>query len=224
MSWTKTVDRFKSPLAAQRMGLFVEALGRFETGRLLDLGAGHGRFSLLAADLGWQVTAVDARDARFPVDDRVRWVREDVRRYEIGDVDVVACLGLWYHLTLDDQITLAKAAYPLPLIIDTHVAVANKRHHAEFAKALTRMQRTNGLEGRFFTEPEGFEAEFGSPKSFWPTSESLRRQVVQAGYDYVYALYPPTRPDRMFFVVTVANRGAAAELDTLVGRYTPFID
>ena len=63
---------------ARRMQLFDALIGRFPEGRLVDLGAGHGQFSLRAADAGWSVTAVDARETRFPPDDRITWVRQDV--------------------------------------------------------------------------------------------------------------------------------------------------
>jgi 2-polyprenyl-3-methyl-5-hydroxy-6-metoxy-1,4-benzoquinol methylase len=35
-------------------------------GKMLDLGSGRGNFSVAAARLGWEVTAVDARTVRWP--------------------------------------------------------------------------------------------------------------------------------------------------------------
>ena len=67
-------------------------------------------FSIAAADAGWRVTALDARGDRFPEDGRVDWQVGDVRSADLGGYDVVACLGLFYHLTVDDQLDLLNAA------------------------------------------------------------------------------------------------------------------
>jgi hypothetical protein len=69
--------RHMDPIGARRFQLFDTLLGRFTPGKFLDLGAAHGKFSLRAADTGWSVTAVDARNDRFPADSRVHWITSD---------------------------------------------------------------------------------------------------------------------------------------------------
>ena len=46
--------------------IFRALLALLSPGKMLDLGAGKGNFSLSAAELGWMVTAVDARTVRWP--------------------------------------------------------------------------------------------------------------------------------------------------------------
>ncbi len=74
-------------------------LSLFPAGRLIDLGTGHGNLAIVAADLGWQVTGVDARTERWPDDERVTWIQGDIRHQASEEFDVVACLGVFYHLT-----------------------------------------------------------------------------------------------------------------------------
>src|SRR5699024_587042 len=73
----------RQTLAARRHILFDAALRAVVPGKLIDLGAGHGGYSRRAADAGWKVTAVDARDIRFPNDDRITWVRQDIRECDL---------------------------------------------------------------------------------------------------------------------------------------------
>jgi len=44
--------------------LFHSLISLLKPGRMLDLGSGRGNFSVLAAQLDWEVTAVDARTVR----------------------------------------------------------------------------------------------------------------------------------------------------------------
>jgi len=75
-----------------------------------------------AADGGWNVTAVDARDTRFPTDERITWVHQDVREADLTGYELILCLGLWYHLIIDDQLSLLQRMAGTPMILDPHVA------------------------------------------------------------------------------------------------------
>lgn len=223
-SWFETAERFGDPVGALRVALFIDLLGRFRRGRLVDLGAGHGIFSRVAADLGWEVTAVDARDERFPDDPRVAWVRSDIRAFTDQDLDaeVVACLGLWYHLTLDDQRALAACCAPRPLIIDTHLAMPSADDHPAHRDRLTRIHDRDGFAGRLYHE-RGMKtrptAAFGNEYSFWPTPATLERQLIEAGYDVVETISPAVAPDRRFVVARVIDTGARRRIDAEVSRY-----
>lgn len=204
------------------MALFLQILDRFPPGRLLDLGAGHGLFSRLAADVGWKVTAVDARDERFPVDARIEWVKQDIRECDVGGFDVVACLGLWYHLTLDDQLQLARRAAGTPLIVDTHIAVGRRAHPRQHRTRLSRVRQVDGFEGRFYGErdmQDRLTASFGNHSSFWPTEESLRTTLRTSGYDIIETFDPPVASDRRFFLATTISPERGASLDGHVGKY-----
>ena len=125
-----------------RLRIFDTMLGWFTPGRLVDLGAGHGAFSIRAADAGWDVTAVDARTTRFPDDARIRWVHQDVRETSLEGYDLIVNLGLFYHLTLDDQLTLLDRAAGTPMILDTHVATEEpNRYNLSEPRAPARLRR-----------------------------------------------------------------------------------
>ncbi len=182
---------------ARRMQLFDALIGRFPEGRLVDLGAGHGQFSLRAADAGWSVTAVDARETRFPPDDRITWVRQDVRTFELGGFDLILCLGLFYHLTIEDQVALLDRAAGTPMIIDTHLATAKPTHR------LSAPVTALGYRGRLYSE-EGWEdretASWQNDASFWPRPREFYRMLAEHGYPTVFAGVPWVTTDRTFFL------------------------
>jgi hypothetical protein len=179
---------------ALREGWFRRMLGPFPPGRLIDLGAGHGAFSLMAADMGWTVTALDARKKRFQDDPRIEWVVGDVREADLGAYDLIACLGLFYHLTLEDQLDLLKRASGTPIILDTHVSNGAPN---EFEPQLSPVRRVDGYEGRLFRELDAAHptASWGNEHSFWPTPEEQLRMLDETGYDVLEAepWYLPTR-------------------------------
>lgn len=222
--WFQTADRFRDPTAARRIATYVDLLSRFRPGHLVDLGAGHGVFSKIAADLGWRVTAVDVRSARFPDDDRITWVTQDVRTFDrYADVDLVVNLGLWYHLTLADQRRLAARVAPRPMILDTHVARPELISYSDtIHPRVTPLVRRSGFQGRYFSE-EGLQgnntASWGNDTSFWPTVPSLERQMWEAGYEVVEQISPPYLPDRGFFVARMLGAAGGTDLDDVVGRY-----
>jgi hypothetical protein len=178
----------------RRLALFDQTLGFFPPGHLVDLGAGHGRFARWAATQGWRVTAVDARTVRFPRDRfGVSWVQSDVRDVDLSRFDVVACLGLFYHLSLDDQIDLLQRC-TAPLILDTHVGAG------EHAHPVSAVVDAGAYRGVWFREGDFATSSFGNPESFWPTPESLYEMLHDCGFPLVLTATPWHRTDRTFFV------------------------
>jgi hypothetical protein len=176
---------------ALRKKWFRQMLGVFTPGRMVDLGAGHGAFSVIAADAGWQVTAVDARGDRYPDDGRIEWVVEDVRKTSIQGYDVVSCLGLFYHLTIDDQIGLLERCAGLPMILDTHVANDRRSPFTLSDEVVLR-----GYRGKLFKEElEASTASWENEHSFWPRPREMYRMFDDHGYDMMAAVpwYMPTR-------------------------------
>src|SRR5215208_360795 len=102
--------------------IFHSLVSPLKPGKMLDLGTGAGTFSLIAARLGWEVTAVDARTVRTPDPETekdpdraeltrsVRWVESDVREFPVpkGEYDLICIFGLLHHLELDAQIKLLR--------------------------------------------------------------------------------------------------------------------
>ncbi len=184
----------------RRLQLFDGLLGTLPKGRTVDLGTGHGMFAMRAADLGWDVTAVDARDERFPVDDRVTWVRQDIREFDLASFDLILCLGLWYHLTAADQQALLKRMAGTPVIIDTHLATGG--HIDSHERKLSKPVTVDGYRGRMYSE-RGWDARptasWGNDDSFWPTRKAFLSMLAEHGYPVVYAGIPWVTPDRTFF-------------------------
>ncbi len=184
----------------QRLKTFETLLGLLKNGersKLVDLGAGHGAFSILAANQGWEVTAVDARDERWPLDLpsslRVRWIKEDVRSHDLSSYSVISCLGLFYHLTLRDQLQLL-ARMRAPLILDTHL------DHGVHKHPLSKKIKDGLYEGRLYSEPNATTSASGNRESFWPTLASLHEMLRRSGYHTVLTVEPWTEPDRTFFL------------------------
>jgi 2-polyprenyl-3-methyl-5-hydroxy-6-metoxy-1,4-benzoquinol methylase len=182
-----------------RVAIFEAILARWQPGRLLDLGAGHGKFSLAAQRLGWEVTAVDARTDRMPGTPGIEWVQSDVRSFgdgKLSDWDCIAILGLLYHLALPDVLRLLQRCCPTPTIVDTHVARGGWWRQR-------RLTAQHGYQGRLFHEElEAPTAAYGNPESFWPTEDSLIRIFRDCGYETTLKLVPSYRPDRTFWVCT----------------------
>ena len=185
-----------------RLRIFDTMLGWFTPGRLVDLGAGHGAFSIRAADAGWDVTAVDARTTRFPDDARIQWVHQDVRETSLQGYDLIVNLGLFYHLTLDDQLRLLDRAAGTPMILDTHVATEEPNRYN-----LSEPVRQRGYDGRRYSEPKAklknspgaARSAWGNSSSFWPTPDALRQMLDDRGWE-VYTLTPFYLPTRTFFL------------------------
>lgn len=192
----QAVEEPASTRSADRLEVFRVLLGTMRPGRLLDLGCGHGKFSLIAHELGWDVTAVDARTERMPEVEGINWVRSDVREFEIGEYDCICLLGLLYHLELEDQLALLKKCAGTTTIIDTHVS----------QRAIVER---DGYQGRVFEEvPEATPeqraatptAAWGNETAFWPTEESLMRMLHDSGFHSVFKMEPPHAPYRTFYM------------------------
>jgi hypothetical protein len=188
-------DESTGPL---RFKWFRQLLGIFPPGRLVDLGAGHGMFARVAADAGWRVTALDARGDRYPADEpRVDWRIGDVRDVDLAAYDVIACLGLFYHLTIDDQLSLLDRSRGIPIILDTHVA--NDR---PVPMRLSAPVELRGYVGRLYTEPDQAThspASWGNEQSFWPRTRDLYAMLDAHDYDVLTAT-PWYLPSRTFFL------------------------
>lgn len=159
---------------------------------LLDLGAGPCLFARKARDAGYDVTAVDGRTARLPDDlDGVRFIRSDVRDFDVTGYDVIAILGLLYHLTLADQEDLLRrCAYGATVILDTQIHVPEMVTDAagEWARELIIV---NGYEGVQFPEGDNPMASMGNPVSFWHTGDSLLQLFERCGYGRARKVDPP---------------------------------
>ena len=179
-----------------REAILRELLALFPPGRLVDLACGNGRYAIAASEMGWDVTAVDARTVRMPMTPGITWVQQDVRETDVSGFDVVLLMGLLYHMELDDQLDLLRRCSHAVTILDTHHSTAPT--HEE-----------RGYVGHTFREipedhPTSLEdssrAAWGNTMSFWATQPDLVRMLYDCGFGTVLALVPPTLPNRTFYL------------------------
>lgn len=179
------------------------------SGRILDLGAGKGNFSLSAAELGWDVTAVDARTVRWPnaetetdpdVAERIRavsWIQADVRSFPRapGKYELICILGLLQHLELADQIALIRRCAGTLLLVDTRIAPA-VLDHLEGYEGMAIRKHGEAVEDRNLVPT----AAWGNAVSFRHTEESLLEFLRDCGYPQVMPMRPPHRRDYTFYL------------------------
>jgi SAM-dependent methyltransferase len=197
-----------------KLNIFRNLVGLLKAGKLLDLGAGKGNFSLAAAQLGWKVTAVDARTVRWPdagtesdptladLIRTIRWVNADVREFPIEEreYDLVCILGLLHHLEVSDQVSLLKRCSTMPTLIDTRIAKALVDVQEPYEGMLVR-ERGKTREERDAVP----QASWGNPLSFQHTEESLLRLVLDCGYIKMMQMRPPHREDYTFYLCLPAS-------------------
>ncbi len=202
--------------AIHKGNIFRLLVGLLKPGRMLDLGAGKGNFSLSAAELGWDVTAVDARTVRWPdleaeADPQqaalirgIRWVQADVREFPIepGAYDLICVLGLLHHLEVPDQVALLKRCSAVPTLLDTRIAKANIDREGAYEGMLIREHGETREE-----RDEVPQASWGNPVSFQHTEDSLLRLVRDCGYIKMMQMRPPHRQDYTFYLCLPAPSG-----------------
>lgn len=195
--------------SVNRRQIFHSLVSPMKPGKMLDLAAGPGNFSIPAAKLGWDVTAVDVRTVRRPDPESesdserarlirsINWVESDIREYEIdgGQYDLICVFGILHHLELDDQISLMKKCSGTLTILDCRVApevtVTEGRYEGQYVKepGQTREERDN-IPG----------ASWGNEMSFRHTEESLVRLFHDSGFQKVMCMRPPHAGNYTFYV------------------------
>lgn len=160
--------------------------------QLVDLGAGHCFFSKKARDFGYAVTAVDARTVRRPQDlGAIKFVHSDIRRFQVEDADVVLNLGLFYHLTISDQVDILRRCNRVPFtILETQVHDPERLGDAFGTRVFNGMVNEEGFEGVYFGEVDNPMASVENTQSFWHTDASMLRIIEHTGYMRVTIIEP----------------------------------
>lgn len=180
-------------IGVHRIATFVHILKHVVTPQqrtLVDLGAGHCKFSIWAAKLGYDVTAVDGRTARLPEDlGSIRFVQSDVRAFDPRGYGVVAILGLLYHLDIADQEDLLRrCCHGPPVIVETQVHVPGMV--AEDPKPWHALVERDGYRGVEFPEADNPMASIGNKTSFWHTEASMKLLFERAGFSRMLVVDP----------------------------------
>ncbi|WP_262692820.1 class I SAM-dependent methyltransferase [Kordiimonas aestuarii] len=184
-------------LGILRIKIFVHLMRTFFPSpmHLADLGAGHCSFSRWASRLGHEVTAFDARTVRKPDDTElgtIRFVHADVRDVDLAPFNLILVLGLFYHLTLQDQISLLKKCRAAgPVILDTQVHVPSAfPGNSTLEPWQAALLQEQGYEGVLYPEKDNPMASVGNATSFIHTPESLERLVAESGYAHMTFVKP----------------------------------
>jgi len=196
MTATDGLDSLREQGVA-RMRIFrylLASVGR-EGDRVVDLGAGHCAFSRVAREMGYLVTAVDARTERKPDDadlGTIRFVEADVREFDLAGFDIIVFLGLLYHLDLPAQVDILRrcAVTKAPVILETQVHVEAMVPASETRPWARTLVRRGDYEGVVFPEGDNPMASVGNRESFWATEPALLAMLRDAGFTHATIIDP----------------------------------
>ncbi|MBD0370196.1 MAG: methyltransferase domain-containing protein [Pyrinomonadaceae bacterium] len=177
----------------------------------VDLGSLEGGFALALAQLGMNVTGIEARwknfeklqllkehfglrNLSFEMDDVKNFTRE-----RFGIFDVTLALGILYHLDSPSAwLRQVAAATRSLLIVDSHYAPTEDEGLARLDTRLklgplVAMKDVDEVyEGRWFFEyderaerEDQLWASYSNRSSFWLTKESLLKALLRSGFDLV---------------------------------------
>lgn len=189
------------PMDEHRTYSFLKALDDIQNKRnksAVDLGCGHCKFTDIASVFFKKVCSVDSRDVRVPkiLPENVTFIKENAVTHDISNYDVVICLGLLYHLTAKEQITILKKAIGKEVIIDTHMAIGSKEEISE------------GYKGNYYKEGETMEQMLKNPKassttlkSFWFNESEFERMLIDIGFKSITKYTPEHFKLRTFYLV-----------------------
>lgn len=177
---------------------------------VIDLGCGHGKFSIMSRDLGYDVTGIDARNVRIPFNEKnITWKIQDVSTLDSIESDTVLYFGLLYHLNYEQQVKLLKSIKTDLLVINTHFALIKN----DIIENVTNNDKlsiinTDNIQGVIYEESKTFDslqnrplASFSNLTSFWPTLDCLTDMLTTiGGYSKVYVVEPYLMGDRTYII------------------------
>lgn len=149
--------------------------------RVLDLACCHGAFATAFADAGANVLGIEGRQGNLD------HAPSGSARYELGDVrdlsaerhgthDVTLCLGILYHLGVEDALRLFVAMREVTerfAVIDTHIGT--DRNSASVGGYTFR----GSWHGERVDERR---SSIGNPRSWWFTPQSLHDALRLSGW------------------------------------------
>jgi len=155
-------------------------------------------------DHGYIVTAVDIRDNRVPDPEdmtNITFVKQNVEDAVLDDYDVISNLGLFYHMTLAQQIAMmTRTPQNSITIMETQIF----EPHTQTAKGRERLTpaKDGDYWGARYTEPGNHvsTAAWDSSESFWHNPNSLLRLFRKTGFKMVMPVNPK-------FMSMFASRG-----------------
>jgi SAM-dependent methyltransferase len=195
--------------------------------RIVDLGCLEGGFAIELALHGAEVVGVEGREAavvrgRFAAGalglDRCSFVQDDVRNFSLeryGCFDIVLCLGLLYHLELEDGLALLRAMRGVcrrALVLDTHVSLTGRQRIVSGGRTYRGHRYVEHASGDGAEVIRSREwASLGNVSSFWLTRPSLYDALAESGFSTVLEAHLPQpagelRADRVQLVAFAGER------------------
>ena len=181
--------------------------------RAADLGALEGAYSFELAGRGADVVAVEYRPDNLDrlkaarsllgLDDKVDAHQRDVRHglSDLGEFDVVLCLGLLYHLEMSAALDLlgeiGSVAKNL-VVVDTHVCIGEPDQSCT----------TDGVD--YFalevTETPSHRHAASTNRADWLTEGSIANRLDRAGFSEISRVLCPAEPAKPDNRVTIVAR------------------
>jgi len=189
-----------------RLNVYEKLLDKYgKGGKLLDIATGHGKFATLAALKGYKVTAFDARPDRIPFYlPNINWQVVNLKDFEFTGYDIINCLGIHYHLPLNEQFDLLGKINYTTVILDTfHVTDAVlKREKPITIDGYSGVERIEGTDLKSLKTK--VKNAYDDLKNFCHTKESLLRLFNDFGFNVVEEA-PGMVDDRNYYVLIPKN-------------------
>jgi hypothetical protein len=156
--------------------------------QVIDLGCGHCLFLKAALDAGLDAVGIDARIDRVP--SLMPVTKRTMQETDLSPYDLILCLGLFYHLTCEDQVSMVRRFKGKFAIVDTHYGIAIETEMTVDSES---------YRGEVYREGTGLTSSFGNRESFWPVEKDLVRML---GMNHsVLKWLPEHHPGRSFYLL-----------------------
>jgi len=195
--------------AKERADYVQHALDLVKPKTVLDLGAGHCKFSIQAVEQKYckKVYAVDARTERVPkLPKGVLFSQGNVLESAWQNIgaDLIMCLGLFYHLTIDEQeLLLSKlvCSGATTILLDSHYITEEVCLESTSKSGVVYHGKpyAEGTKEDLLTR---LKASATSTVSFWHVFPSLLG-MLDDHFSEVRVILPESSPGRCFFLLEV---------------------
>ncbi len=160
---------------------------------VIDLGCGGMTLTSRYRDKGFTVTGVDARTERLENadSDGITFIQQDVRETDLTGFEIISHLGLFYHMTLEDQLDMFNR---IPKGTVTVLETQIYEPHTVTPKGKPRLTQAKdqGYWGAIWSEPGNHRptASWDSDHSFWHAPKSLYRFFRRTGFKTAMPVEP----------------------------------
>ena len=153
---------------------------------IVDIACGHGKYSIISKESGFNTLGIDARTERVPLDEYKR-LGIEFKQASLEDLseinhDICLLFGIFYHLDFGQQLDLLNK-------INSKVTLIHTLIYNENSKEAFDLQNETILGNlNFAVYKEGnkrdtrAKASMNNYFSIWHTEESLRNMFLNAGF------------------------------------------